>query len=105
MSNILNASVSITLTNDNPLMLHCGVGFVNYVEESVVPASLTPGLTLVDLDKDHVITGATVSVTGAREGDFISVDSSVAPSLSISQVADTSLNISGAAEDVVYQVS
>ena len=73
------------------------------IEGSPDPVPVASELTLVDLDEDHMITGASVDIGVPQEGDELSLDPRVTPQLEIIQ-GDTSIRISGIATDDTYQV-
>lgn len=104
-SNIITATLNIALVNDNVLMLSCGVGVVTFVEGSQNPISVADGLTLVDMDEDHVITGATVTLQSPQEGDALAVNPSLPSDLAVSYQGETGITVSGSASDEEYQVS
>ena len=103
-SNTATASLTLALINDNMLMLSCGAGVVNFMEGSQDPVPVASQLTLVDLDADHMITGASVDIGAPQEGDEISLDSSVTTDLDIVFQSATSVQVSGIAADNNYQV-
>ena len=104
-SNVITATLNVALVDDNVLMLSCGVGVATFVEGSQNPISVADGLTLVDMDEDHVITGATVTLQSPQEGDALAVNSSQVPGLAVGYQGETEIAVSGSASDEEYQVS
>ena len=103
-SNVARANLTLNLINDNLLTLTCGAESLLFEEGSVDPVPLTSQLTLVDLDQDHLILGATVELGPPQEGDELNLDLSAAPWLEITTLTNTSIQISGLASDDHYQV-
>lgn len=104
-SNVITGMIRITLINDNRLMLACGGGRFEFIEESQTPIMLASSLSLSDRDSDHVVLAARVSVTNAQEGDEISILASNSSSVSVQQVTSTLVELSGSAMAMQYQVS
>lgn len=104
ISNTATANLTLSLTNDHILMLLCGVGTVTYLEGSPQSVPVASELTLVDLDEDHMIIGASAEIRVPLEGDELALDPSVTPLLEVSQTTNTSIQITGAASDDYYQV-
>lgn len=104
-SNILVGIIKIVLVNDNPLVLNCGMGVASFTEEAESPVALTGSLTLSDNDTDHVLTGATIAIANAQEGDEISVNaSSLATPISTQLNNGTHIGLAGRATAMEYQV-
>ena len=106
-SDVVTGLVNVTLVNDNPLVLSCGAGIVNFIEETLEPVSLTEMLRLSDSDTDHVITSAEVAITNPlnpQNGDVLSISNDTLPSgVVIEQPSGSTLSISGLASAVEYQ--
>ena len=103
-SNVLVGFVSINLEDDNQLMLDCGAGIVIFSEGSLNPVSLAAFLTLSDLDSNHVIVAASVSIANAQQGDEIQLNSLLANQINIQQTDGIFLNLTGEATAMQYQV-
>ena len=103
-SNTITATISITLVNDNVLMLSCGVGVATFVEGSHVPLHVANGVTVVDMDADHMITRANVTLLNPQVGDVIAVDVGRAGGLSVNSEQGSEVIVSGAGTDEEYQV-
>ena len=104
-SNPIVGLININLTNDNPLLLSCGVGVSAFVEgsgDSVYPATQ---LSLVDLDADHVVSTASILIQNAEEGDSILINATLAGRLIVEQGVGATVNIAGEAMASQYQVS
>ncbi len=82
-SNEVRGQISITLVDDQPLILMCGVGMATFIEGSALPVELSPSLNLMDGDEDHVIVLANISVSNPQTGDSIQVTSSLTGSLEV----------------------
>lgn len=104
-SNVLVGFIEIVLVDDNPLTLDCGVGVASFTEEAESPVTLTGSLALSDLDADHVVSGASLAITNAQQGDEISVNSSsLSPSISVRLSNGTHIDLAGRANTMEYQV-
>lgn len=99
----VSGQINISLVSDQPIMLSCGVSMTTFEEGSTTPTQLTPSLVLVDLDVDHVISSATVTISNAQMGDSIRVDSVVAGSLSVVNSGE-SVSIRGDGSATQYEV-
>lgn len=103
-SNTLNGVISIGLIDDNNLTLVCGSESHVFVEGSSTWLPLTPYLTLIDLDIDHTVTGADISVSNDHTGDVISLNSTIVNGLSVVSINNTVLRVTGAGTTTSYQV-
>ncbi len=99
----VSGSINISLISDQPTMLMCGAAMATFEEGSTTPTLLTSSLVLMDLDADHVITSATVTVSNAQMGDSIAVNSTVAGSLRVVSTGG-SIVVSGDGSATQYQV-
>ncbi len=104
-SDLLTASVSISLVNDNPVTLDCGSGVFNFTEGSSEPTLIATELSLVDRDANHVISYATVTLFNQRLGDAISVDTNAIVNGITATVTNTQIDLVGNAMSSNYQVS
>ena len=77
---------------------------MSFTEESPEPVAVTGQLTVVDLDHDHMIQGATVNIVTSQEGDQLFIDDSMTPNIQVLPLSNTSIQITGTALDNQYQV-
>ncbi len=104
-SNSIVGLINITLVDDNRLVLDCGAGISSFSEGQQVPVLLASFLSLSDLDSNHVVSGASVMITNAQQGDSIQFDSSlVMGSISIAQLDEARIELSGIVMAMQYQV-
>ena len=107
-SNTANGTVIIALVNDNELVLMCSPAQTSFVEDSSSPQAIANGLVLMDLDQDHMITNATISIAMPASGDLdvlsVADTSSVGVEIVINQISDTALVLYGDAMASDYQV-
>ncbi len=82
-SNEVIGQINITLVDDQPLVLMCGIGMATFTEGSTLPVELSPSLNLMDDDEDHVILSANIAISNQQAGDSIQVASSLADSLEV----------------------
>ena len=104
VSNVLQGAININLTDDNPLQLVCGSGSVGFTEGSNAPMNITHELTLSDLDVNHIVTSARVEIENAQEGDRIAVSPPSSGPLTVVNVNDTMVEITGESQVTEYQV-
>ena len=104
-SNVATGHVNISLVNDNRLMVICGGGLPMLTEGSTTPVSIASSLTVSDLDADHMLSSATVSLENAQVGDEIQVNDSARGELTVEQSSGVLITISGQAMAAQYQVS
>ena len=104
-SNTLNGVISIGLIDDNDLILVCGSESHVFVEGSNTWLPVTPYLTLTDLDIDHIVIGADISVLNDHTGDMILLNNTIANELNVISINDTVLQVTGAGTTTSYQVS
>ena len=104
-SNVATGFVNITLVNDNRLMLLCGGGLPMFTEGSTIPLPIASSLTVSDVDADHVLSSATVTLENAQMGDEIQVNDSARGELTVEQSSGVSITITGQAMAAQYQVS
>ena len=100
----VTGQVSISLVNDQPPILLCGTGLINFIEGSTTPTYLTPTLSLVDLDVDHVITSANISLLSPQAGDVIMINASLVGVLEVVRDGQAII-VSGEGMAAQYQVS
>ena len=100
----VTGQVSISLVNDQPPILLCGNGLIDFIEGSTTPTYLTPTLSLVDLDVDHVITSANISLLSPQAGDVIMINASLVGDLQVVRDGQTII-VSGEGMAAQYQVS
>lgn len=74
------------------------------MEESSSPVYLTPSLSLIDRDLDHVVLMANVTIQNPQDGDRIQMNSSVSGGLVVDQSSGVSINISGRGMAAQYEV-
>ena len=103
-SPVLTGLVNITLVDDNPLILQCGVGVVSFTEGSTTPISLAGLLTVSDLDADHEVLSASVAIGNTQQGDEIAVDAGLSSSINVRSTNGSSIELVGIATDTQYQV-
>ena len=103
-SNIATGFVSISLVDDNRLMLLCGGGLPTLTEGSTTPLPIATSLTVSDLDTDHMLSSATVTLENAQAGDEIQVNESTSGELTVEQSSGVLITISGQAMAAQYQV-
>ena len=103
-SNVLQGAININLTDDNPLLLVCATGSDVFTEGANTPVNLTHGLTLTDLDLNHVVTAARVVIQNAQEGDRITVSSPSSGPLAVANMNDSVVQITGHGSAADYQV-
>jgi hypothetical protein len=104
-SNIATGHVNISLVNDSRLMLLCGGGLPMFMEGSTTPLPIASSLTVSDLDADHMLFSATVTLENAQTGDEIQVNDSARGELTMEQSSGVSITITGQAMAAQYQVS
>lgn len=93
------------MIDDNDLILVCGSESHVFIEGSSTWLHVTPYLTVSDLDVDHTMTGADISVLNDQTGDRILLNNSVVNGLSVVSINDTVLQVTGAGTTTSYQVS
>ena len=104
-SNFIVGLINITLIDDNRLMLDCGAGIISFLEGNQDPVPLSSFLSLSDLDSNHVVSGASIRITNAQQGDLIQFDSSLVTSpINIAQLDEARIELSGRAMAMQYQV-
>ena len=74
------------------------------MEGAESPIFVASELTLVDLDEDHMITEAAISIGEPQESDEISLDTSLVPSLEVVYQEIGRIVVRGNATDEQYQV-
>lgn len=104
-SNIATGHVNISLVNDSRLMLLCGGGLPMLTEGSTTPLPIASSLTVSDLDADHMLFSATITLENAQTGDEIQVNDSARGELTAEQSSGVSITITGQAMAAQYQVS
>ena len=104
-SNVATGHVNISLVNDNRLMVICGGGSPMFTEGSTTPVPIASSLTVSDLDADHMLSSATVSLENAQAGDEIQVNDSARGELTVEQSSGVLITITGQAMAAQYQVS
>uniref|UniRef100_A0A1X7V4J9 Cadherin domain-containing protein n=1 Tax=Amphimedon queenslandica TaxID=400682 RepID=A0A1X7V4J9_AMPQE len=103
-SDIIQSTVSVSLINDNPLILTCDGQTNQFTEGSGEAIFIGPSVSVSDLDSDHVISGADVMIVNGFSGDFISLPQSAVSGLHVTVgVNDTSLRIEGNGTAAEYQ--
>ena len=96
--------VSISLVNDNRLMLLCGGGLPMLTEGSTIPLPIASSLTVSDLDTNHMLSSAIVMLENAQVGDVIQLNESAHGGLTVVQTSGVSITVSGQAMAAQYQV-
>ena len=104
-SNVATGFVDISLVNDNRLMLICGGGLPMLTEGSTTLLPIASSLAVSDLDADHVLSSATVTLENAQAGDEIQVNDSARGELTVEQSSGVLITVTGQAMAAQYQVS
>lgn len=74
-------------------------------EGSTTPLPIASLLTISDLDADHMLSSATVTLVNAQAGDEIQVNDSARGELTVERSSGVSITITGQAMAAQYQVS
>ena len=99
-SNELVGTIFVRLEDDNPLILSCDPGIVDFIEGSG-PINLAESLMLSDVDSNHEISSAIVLIENSEVGDAINLT----PSGSFNvQTTTESILIVGVGNAAQYQV-
>ena len=100
-SNVLEGTITIALIDDNEFVLVCGSEPQVFTEGSSEAILISLGLSLTDLDADHSITGAEISITNPNNGDELNINTN--SELAVAKES-TVIYITGNAQSIEYQV-
>ena len=103
-SNVATGFVNISLVNDNRLMLLCDGGLPMFMEGSTTPLPIASSLIVSDLDANHMLSSATVTLENAQTGDEIRINDSAHEGPTVEQTSGVSITIGGQAMAAQYQV-
>ena len=105
LSNAIVGTVSITLINDNPIVLDCRPGMFNFTEGSRNAILIAEDLSITDQDVDHTLSSVTITLVNGNEQDTIFVNSSgITGAISMSR-SDSRIELVGDTLAMDYQVS
>lgn len=104
-SNTIQGKLTVSLVDDNPLILTCNGQTNVFTEGSGDLIDIGPSVNVSDHDADHVISGADVVIVNGLSGDSIGLPlGTVIGELSAPVVNGSSLRIEGNGTAAQYQV-